>query len=157
VAWDLAHELRDRAMPMPTALYVASSAAPSLGYHAAAAEGPDEGLIDYLHRMGGTPPAVLADPDLLAHLLPALRSDLTVLNHHDRSPVTPLDLPIRGFAGAHDTGASPERMSGWGKETAARFDLDVLTGGHFIDADGERRVIEAIVGDVTGHSQSETE
>jgi surfactin synthase thioesterase subunit len=35
-------------------------------------------------------------------------------------------------------------MRGWSAETTARFDLDLITSGHFFDAAAEGRVIRTI-------------
>jgi surfactin synthase thioesterase subunit len=149
VAWALAHALRDRAMPMPSALFVAASAAPCLDNGQWQWENRDDGLEGYVREMGGTPPEVLAEPELLASLLPTLQADLTVLSTHDFHPATPLDVPIRAFAGTGDPEASPPRMRGWAAETSARFDLQEIPGGHFFDAAGERLVIQALGHDLT--------
>lgn len=144
VAWALAHALRERAMPMPRALYVAASAAPRLDNESWRWEGRADGLEGYVREMGGTPDEILAEPELLAALLPTLRADLTVLSTHGFRPATPLDVRIRAFAGIDDDEAPPARMSLWSEETRARFDLDVLACGHFFDPGTERLVIEAI-------------
>jgi surfactin synthase thioesterase subunit len=149
VAWALAHALRERAMPTPRALFVAASAAPRLDNGVWQWENREDGLEGYVREMGGTPAAVLAEPELLAGLLPTLRADLTLLSTHGLHPTTPLDIPIRAFAGTGDPEASPSRMSGWAAETSGRFDLDEIPGGHFFDAAGERQVIQTIGRDLT--------
>ncbi|SBT65710.1 Surfactin synthase thioesterase subunit [Micromonospora sediminicola] len=144
VAWALTHSLRARGLPMPRLLYVANDPGPSLDGGTWPWEGREDGLEGYLNEMGGTPAEVLADPSLLEILLPTLRADLAVLSTHQLQPAAPLDIRIRAFAGAEDTSAPPERMAAWRKETSRRFDLDVLPGGHFFDAQAERRVLETI-------------
>lgn len=148
VAWALTHALRDRAMPMPRKLYVASSAAPSLDLAVRGWDEPDDGLVGYMRDLGGTPPQILGDPDLLRGLLPTLRADLTVLGTHAYGPAAPLEVAIRAFAGTDDIEASPERMSAWRDETTARFDIDLVVGGHFFTPDGQRHVIEVIGSDL---------
>jgi surfactin synthase thioesterase subunit len=147
VAWALAHALRDRAMPMPRALYLASNAAPGCD-RPGDWDVPADRLADYLREMGGTPPEILAEPDLLAGLLRTLHADLTVLRTHRFRPTAPLDVPIRAFAGTQDVAGSAARMSGWRAQTRARFDLEPVPGGHFFDAGGERQVIRAIANDL---------
>jgi medium-chain acyl-[acyl-carrier-protein] hydrolase len=144
VSWALAHELRARAMPTPCALFVAASSAPCLDNGVWEWEENPGGLAGYVRDMGGTPPEVLADPELLAGLLPTLDADLTVLSTHNFHPPTPLDIPLRAFAGADDPEAHPNRMCGWRNETRASFALDPVPGGHFFDTDSERQVIRAI-------------
>ncbi|TMR99662.1 thioesterase II family protein [Nonomuraea basaltis] len=148
VAWALAHELRERAMPMPSMMFVAASASPCFDDGTWAWEGRDDGLEGYVREMGGTPAEVLAEPELLAGLLPTLDADLTVLSTHGFRPLTPLEVPIRAFAGTEDPEAPPEQMDGWRAETSVRFDLDPVPGGHFFDSDGEHQVIRAISHDL---------
>jgi surfactin synthase thioesterase subunit len=154
VAWALAHALRERAMPMPTALFVAASGAPTRDNGDWRWEGRADGLEGYVREMGGTPPAVLAEPKLLAALLPTLHADLTVLSTHGFQAATPLAVPMRAFAGADDDEATPDRMAAWGAETAAAFDLDVLACGHFFDPAAERRVIETVARDLAADRAS---
>jgi surfactin synthase thioesterase subunit len=149
VAWALAHAQRERGLPMPTHLFVACDAAPITDNGQWKWEGREDGLEGYVREMGGTPPEVLAEPMLLAALLPTLSADLTVLSTHGFRPAIPLDVPIRAFAGTDDAESPPERMSGWRVETAARFDLDVLASGHFLDAEAEQRVIAAVGRELT--------
>jgi surfactin synthase thioesterase subunit len=144
VAWALTHLLRDRSMPTPSALYLACDIAPSQDGDTYPWEGRADGLEGYLREMGGTPPEVLAEPDLVQVLVRTLRADLTVLSTHRFRPAVPLDVRIQAFAGMHDWTAPAERMAPWGAETTARFDLDVVRGGHFFEADAERQVIRTI-------------
>jgi len=148
VIWTLAHALRDRGLPMPVQLYTACDPAPVYDTGTWLWEGRSDGLEGYLREMGGTPPEVLADRTLLAALLPTLDADLTVLSTSDFAPATPLDVPIRAFVGTEDSQASPRQAAGWRQETSARFDLDVVPGGHFFDADGERQVTRTITRDL---------
>jgi medium-chain acyl-[acyl-carrier-protein] hydrolase len=149
VAWAFTHALRERSMPMPTVLYVACDGAPALDGGTWPWEGRADGLEGYLREMGRTPPEVLAEPELMRALVPTLRADLAVLSTHRFHPRTPLDVRIRGFAGADDKTAPPDRMAAWRAETTARFELDVLHSGHFFTADAERQVIRAIGQDLT--------
>ncbi|MFF4832690.1 thioesterase II family protein [Streptomyces sp. NPDC001315] len=145
VAWALAHALRERGMPMPRQLFVASSSPPSLADGRRDWDGRDESLIEFLRTMGGTPDEVLEHPELVAGLLPTLAADLSVVSTHTFRPRTPLDIPIHAFAGTHDPEATPEQMTGWRTETTARFDIDPVPGGHIFDDAGHRQVIRAIV------------
>jgi len=145
VAWALAHHLRERAMPMPIALYLASAAAPGTVEDQLEWE---QDLVGYLRSMGGTPPEVLAEPQLLDSLLPVLRADMTLIDAFRFRAATPLDIPIRVFAGMDDVDHSPERMAGWRWETSGRFQLDPRPGGHFPDAAGELRLIQTVADDL---------
>ena len=148
MCWALAHHLRARQMPMPAALYLASVAAPGWEEGRPDWNVREEDLLGYLRTIGGTPPELFSEPELLAFLLPTLRADLTMVDSFRFRPATPLDLPIRAFAGLDDVEGPPERMSGWRTETSCRFDLDVVPGGHFFNAAGELQVIRTITDDL---------
>ncbi|MFC0527596.1 thioesterase II family protein [Phytohabitans kaempferiae] len=148
VAWAVAHALRERAMPVPVRLYLASNPGPATDDGTWPWEDRSDGLEGYLHEMGGTPPEVLEQPELLQALLPTLRADLDVLTTHNFHPAVPLDMPIRAFAGVDDPIGSPERMDFWRAETTADFALYRLPGGHFHDAEAEAQVVKAITADL---------
>ncbi len=148
VAWTFTHTLRERAMPLPTHLYVACDPAPITDDGSWPWQRRSDGLEGYLREMGGTPVEVLDQPELLRALLPTLESDLSVLSTHDFHPATPLDLPIRAFAGVDDPVATPERMDRWRTETSASFALHRLPSGHFLNSDAEHQVVQTIVRDL---------
>lgn len=155
VAWALVHALRERAMPMPRSLFVAACQAPSLDDGVWEWEGREDGLEGYVRELGGgMPPEVLADPELVQDLLATLRADVAVLTTHSLRPEAPLDVPIHAFAGTDDPSATSQQMSAWRRETTARFDLDVVAGGHFFDRAGERQVIQAIGHDLADGADS---
>jgi surfactin synthase thioesterase subunit len=81
VAFALAHALRDRAMPQPSALYLACDPAPICDTGAWPWENRADGLVGYVREMGGTPEEILAEPQLLRALLRTLGADLDVLSH----------------------------------------------------------------------------
>lgn len=131
-------------MPMPTLLALACDVAPRHDDGNWPWEGRADGLEGYLRQMGGTPPEILAEPELLRALVPTLRADLAVLSTHGFHPKARLDVRIHGFAGDNDPNAPPEQMLAWQEYTTAPFDLDVVHGGHFFDAGAERHVIQTI-------------
>lgn len=149
VSWALAHALRERGLPGPSALFVAASVAPACDNGQWEWDGREDGLVGYVRDMGGTPVEVLEQPELLAGLLPTLRADLTVLSTHDFHPETPLDIPVHAFAGTEDPEAHPERMTDWSRETRDRFSLTPIPGGHFFDDEGRQQVIRVIVDQLT--------
>jgi surfactin synthase thioesterase subunit len=144
VAWTLTHRLWAQGQPLPRILYVAASGGPRRDDGDWRWEGRTDGLEGYVREMGGTPAAVLAEPALLAALLPTLRADLTVLSTHDIRPTVPLPVPIRAFAGRFDDEATPERMAAWQDETSVGWALEVLDCGHFFDAAAEHRMVATI-------------
>jgi surfactin synthase thioesterase subunit len=131
---------------LPAVLFLASVAAP--GHREGKADWTEDQVLAYLHQMGGTPPEIFAEPALLAGLLPTLRADLNLVDSFHLDPAKPLEMPIRAFAGVDDVEGSPALMEGWRNQTLGRFDLDVVTGGHFFDPAGEHHVIRTITDDL---------
>lgn len=150
VALALAHELRDRGLPAPRRLFVASSAAPALRRPVRGWDESEEGLVAYLRDLGGTPPELFDNPDLLELFLPSLRADLTVVGTCPVAATTPLDVPIRAFAGDTDVEAPPARMRDWAVETSAEFALTTLAGSHFFPEAETARMMEIIGADLLG-------
>lgn len=91
----------------------------------------DSELIAILRNLGGTPPEVLADPELLALQLRPLRADYTILARYPRGPARAIDCPILALSGRQDRHAGPEIMQGWAEASGGEFSLRDFSGGHF--------------------------
>jgi medium-chain acyl-[acyl-carrier-protein] hydrolase len=148
VAWRLAHVLRDQGMPQPRTLYMSSNVAPSVATSGQEWNQPDDRLVEYMRELGGTPPEILDDTGLRTYLLSVLRADLTVLATDTFRAGSPLDIPVRAFAGSDDAESPRELMSAWRDETSAGFGLDIIPGGHFFSSVGQRQVIAVVAGDL---------
>jgi surfactin synthase thioesterase subunit len=140
-----ARRLRAHGLPQPTALVVSGSDAPSAmpvrGRHLL----PPAEFVAMLNELGGCPPQVLADRELLAFFEPILRADFQAVETWDRRPAPPLDTPIVALFGADDE-TTAEGALAWGGETAAGCETHEYPGGHFFILehwDSIARVIEA--------------
>jgi surfactin synthase thioesterase subunit len=108
-----------------------------------AAMGRDE-LVAFLRRVGGLPAEILAEPDLLDLVLPAVRADLALSRGY---PSAVLDAraagPIAAVGWARDPIAPPALLSRWCEATTGPATSSVLPGGHFsfLDAPAEVGVI----------------
>lgn len=131
VAFEAARELRRRGFPRPFHLVVSGAAAPHLPREGASHLLDDEGLVEEVRRMNGTPEGVFEHPELMRILLPLIRADLAACEtyaHHDEAP---LECSITALAGAADELVRPERMEEWGAHTRGAFELEVVPGDHF--------------------------
>lgn len=133
VAFELARELRRRCLPPPSHLVVSAVAAPSVRTRPERTPHPctDADLTAELRRLGGTPEAVLREPELLDLLLPILRADLKLCTDYRFREEAALDCPITAMGGADDPTVAPDTLFGWAGHTTAGFDRIVLPGGHF--------------------------
>ena len=109
----------------------------------------DEELIDWMRRLGATPPEVLAAPRLLRLFVRLMRADLAVLDSWWRNhETTALPHPLRAVAGRHDAVVPPAEMIAWQAETAAEFSLTVVEGDHFFYSQALRTVLKLIAADL---------
>jgi surfactin synthase thioesterase subunit len=135
LAFDVTRALRQAGAPQPQRLYPSGCRPPHVrrndGLLDGVADAEDGVLVDRLTATGGMPAELLAEPELLALLLPAMRADLRWLDSYRYDEQPPLTVPITAFAGANDTVVSPELMRGWARHTTGPFALHTLQGGHF--------------------------
>jgi medium-chain acyl-[acyl-carrier-protein] hydrolase len=92
----------------------------------------DEFLAAVNARYQGIPGEILAHPDLLALLLPALRADIEALEtfcpRHDRVRIA---CPTTVYGGEFDQTVSRAELESWNEETAERCRIRVFPGDHF--------------------------
>jgi surfactin synthase thioesterase subunit len=91
----------------------------------------DAALTAAIRRLGGTPSAALDNPELLALLLPVLRSDCVLFDTYASGPVTPLDVPIIVFHGSQDRLVDGDEARAWAAHTKKAFGLHTIDAGHF--------------------------
>jgi surfactin synthase thioesterase subunit len=132
VSYEVARRLRATGRRSPEWLFVSAYAAPHLPRG-----GPmdhllsDAELADRIDRTYGTLPAeVRVDPELLALVLPAYRSDLTMVETYEHVPGEPLDCPLTVFGGTDDE-ATEAQLTAWRRHTTGPFAVRWLPGGHF--------------------------
>ncbi|MEW1587087.1 alpha/beta fold hydrolase [Micromonospora vinacea] len=145
VSFELARALRRRAVPPPRVLFAAGGLAPSLrrtspNIH----DEPDAVVVERLRELGGLDEAILAEPELLDLLLPAIRADFAVCETYEYAPESPLSCPIVAFAGDRDREVPPERVAPWREHTSAGFTLHVLPGGHFFPMTARDALLDTV-------------
>jgi len=146
LAWGIAQRLRAKGRPLPKALLVSGSAAPSHRDPDRFVDmNDDEALVGDLRKQGGTPEELFDSPELLRMTLDTLAADYRVCESFAHSGDAPLPLPLHVFAGRQDD-IEPWRMEAWSGETAnPGFTLDWFEGGHFFIRQHETRVLAALV------------
>ena len=95
-----------------------------------------DALREELEAVGGTPPEILADDDIMNLLLTGIQRDY-VLHEDFRHASTVLSCPILAFAGEQDPTVTPGMLSRWSRFTSGRFAMKVLPGGHFFPLDAD--------------------
>ena len=146
VAFETARLLEGCATHLPRHLVLSAHPPP----HVAAslppiAHLPDaEFLRELDQRYAAIPAALMHHPDVLALLLPALRADLTAVEHRGESTGGRVTCPITAFAGREDRSATRPQMSAWQQSTSGFFELLLFPGGHFFIESQREAVIRAL-------------
>ncbi|CAF89691.1 unnamed protein product [Tetraodon nigroviridis] len=91
---------------------------------------PDEDFLEWLTLIGGTPPELLANPEVLKLFLPALKADLQVVENYSCSPPGRplLSCPVTCFDGKDDVAHD---LQAWRSITSGDFSIRMLPGSHF--------------------------
>lgn len=99
-------------------------------------------FIEELRLLGGAPPEVLENDELLEFFIPILRADFEVAekNELDNEPV--LSAPIYAMMGSEEE--QTEEIENWGRFTRAAFNHVLLPGGHFFIYDNARQIADII-------------
>jgi len=148
----LAHRLACRArrtaeLSPPVRLFLSAARPPRLAQLDAPTFEPlaDELVIDHLRRLGGTPAAVLDDPDLMRALLPALLADYQILAQLRRpTDEPPLDIPFTLFKGEADPTVRTRHLERWRALTSSPIVTHVLPGGHFYPPSSQATLLEIL-------------
>ena len=133
LAFEVAHELRRRGLPLPSHLIVSGRKAPTAPDRFPPLRHlPDHHFVAEINsRYGGIPPAILEHQDVLDLLLPCLRADVAALENFSTPERAPLDIPITAFGGDSDRQTPVEDLAPWGQQTKAGFNVRIFPGGHF--------------------------
>lgn len=139
----LAHALAQAAEEAgrDVALVAVSGARPPEG-HLTVDDLSDEALVAQLVEYGGTPPEVLAHPELLEIVLPALRADLRLAGALS-APGT-VRAPMLAFAGSDDTSARPGDVAGWAEHSESWWGTTELPGDHFFLTEHAARMVDVV-------------
>jgi len=145
LAFETARELHRIAGVRPVALLVSGEAAPHLPRDQAPLHTlPDDELGGQIGLRGGTPPELLANPELMELVLPTLRADLAAWETYEFVEGPRLTCPIVALAGADDPHVAVGAVDAWREHTTAEFRMHVLSGSHFYLADRREQVPEIV-------------
>jgi medium-chain acyl-[acyl-carrier-protein] hydrolase len=132
IAFELARRLRIDAVIGPEHLVLSGFRAPHLpDRHPPVHHLDDEELLVRLKSLGGTPPEVLREPELMELMLPLLRADLSICETYSYIDDDPLPCSLTVFGGADDREVERDELAAWERHVDGRFALNVFPGGHF--------------------------
>jgi surfactin synthase thioesterase subunit len=151
LGFEVVRALRDRGAPLPKRLYVGASRPPDTrgdGLFDNIAGLPEPQFLEVIRAGGGVPEEVLAEPELMAVVLPALRADLAWLDRYAFTPGEPLPVPVTTFAGTMDPAVTPQEVAGWARHTSAGWRGHEVLGGHFFLHTHLPELVRVIRGDL---------
>jgi medium-chain acyl-[acyl-carrier-protein] hydrolase len=148
VAFELARALETGGGPIPRALVVTGSRAPHALRPPLDIDGMNsEEFLALLASYGGTPPHVLANPELLELFLPTLRADIMLVEDYQVKPGSPLRIPIIAYGGKEDDEVTEAELAAWSQYTSAGFRRRIFAGGHFFLHD-QPEAVSRLAGDL---------
>jgi len=145
IAFELARRLRDEGAPRPRHLFVSGRRAPQWpSTKPPTHDLPEPEFIEHLRGLNGTPAELLANPELMQLMLPALRADFAVCQNYAYRPEPPLECPISVFGGLGDS-TDREMLEDWREQTRAAFSLHMFPGDHFFLHTSRHLLLSTIV------------
>lgn len=133
IAFELARRLGDRVVH----LFVSGSQPPDVpprygGQDVRPTEQlSDDALMQRIGRLGGTPDAILAEPELMQRALPIVRADMIMLEAYRAAPDARVACPLTVICGRQDPIAPPAVAAGWQPRTTAAWRMVELDAPHF--------------------------
>jgi surfactin synthase thioesterase subunit len=130
LAYLLAGRLSRAGLAPPRFLFVSGRKAPAVVQEDRRYLLPKDQFFAMLSEMGGCPPEILADAELMDLYEPILRADFSALASSRYEPSPPLAIPILVMIGADDDIAEEDALR-WRQETTRDVRLVRFPGGHF--------------------------
>lgn len=146
LAFEVARRCESAMTAWPSRLFVSGRRAPSRHRDEKVHLADDAGLVRELLAVGGTDRRLAADPELLATVLPAVRSDYRAAETYVFAPGPPLTCPITAFTGESDPKATVAEVRDWRAHSTGGFTLRVFPGGHFFIEEYRDDIAEIITG-----------
>ena len=144
LGYEVALRMAAAGLPAPTRLFASGRRAPSSYRDERVHQLSDSLIVSELRTLGGVDPAVLADPEVLAMILPAVRGDYQAVESYRHDPDRTLECPLTVLTGDSDPRVSLDEARAWARHTTGPTDLEVLSGGHFFLVDQQDRVLEIL-------------
>ncbi|MER5585454.1 alpha/beta fold hydrolase [Streptomyces asoensis] len=141
LAYEVALRMQDAGLPAPVRLFASGRRAPSRGAGGRVHTGSDAELVSELRELSGTNEMLLGDPEVLAMILPAIRSDYTAIERYRHEPGRRLDCPVTVLTGDRDPRVSLDEAEAWAEHTTGTSETKVFRGGHFFLVDHMAEVV----------------
>jgi medium-chain acyl-[acyl-carrier-protein] hydrolase len=149
IGFELARALRADGVTPPAHLIVSGFRGPHLpDRHPIAHDLPDADLLARLRALGGTPPEILREPELMELLLPLLRADLGICETYVYGDLEPLACSLTALGGADDLEVDREELASWQSHVRGPFSIHIFPGGHFFLQTAQALVLRILARDL---------
>ncbi|MGF2531698.1 thioesterase II family protein, partial [Ralstonia pseudosolanacearum] len=115
----------------PALLFLMACPAPSLPLGRRISTRAEADFAREVRHLGGTPPEVLADAEMMRTLMPILRNDSALAEHYVAAEDATVNVPIVMVAAGDDHLVTVEEARRWQRHAGAGFDWRLVDGGHF--------------------------
>lgn len=122
--------IRRAGLALPEALIVSGKSAPGVAEKKTRHLMPRPEFVQMLHELGGCPPEILQEEELLDYFEPILRADFRAVETWQPRPEAPLAVPLVVLHGRDDE-VTRDEAAAWACETSAPFQLHEFDGDHF--------------------------
>lgn len=157
IGFELARYLEKSGARRVSHLFASSYAAPCLARTESAVHKlPDAALLCRLNKLQGTPPEVLAHPELMKAALAVFRADLALCETYLYTPGEPLDCPISVFGGLQDPIVSLASLERWRDTTRGKCRLNMFQGNHFFIKEARPSLLETVSSRLFAQRRRET-
>ncbi len=131
VAFEACRRLEREIRARPVTLFASGRRAPSSTRPAQMHLLGDRELCDHLLSFGGTPAALLEDPEFREMILSVTRNDYRAVETYECATDASVGCPIVALAGDRDPDASATDLAKWSTHTSGGFVATSFPGGHF--------------------------
>jgi surfactin synthase thioesterase subunit len=131
LAYEIARRVRSRGGRGPEHLFLSAQPAPGTTGIRELHRLPDDEFRAEVIALGGVEPEIAANPEVMASLLPLLRTEFGLWERYRAAPGAPLDCPISVLCGESDHHVPFASVDRWRTCTTADFEIRKYPGGHF--------------------------
>ncbi|MER5640660.1 alpha/beta fold hydrolase [Kitasatospora sp. NPDC002227] len=146
LSFEVARRLEERDGISPAALFASGRRAPHKVREENVHLRDDAGIVKEMSKLGGTDSRVLADPELLDMVLPAIRNDYRAVERYSRGTEAKIGSPVIVLTADDDPRTTVEEARAWDQHTTGPSELHTFDGGHFYLEQHATRVIGVISG-----------
>lgn len=146
MAFECARALRRHHQLEATHLIVAAHKAPQVPWRQRPLSREPKNVFvrELEQRYGPLEPALKAEPELLDMLVDIMRVDLGMLERYRYQDEKALNCPILAIGGTADESLAASDLQAWQHQTANKFRLEWMAGGHFFLRERGRQLRELL-------------